>query len=93
MLAEENYLEHYGILRKSGRYPWGSGGTENIRNRDFLSTIDKLKKDGMSETDIARGYGITTTQLRAARTIARTQQKQVQRSMLPIRTTLISELV
>ena len=23
----EDYLAHYGILRKSGRYPWGSGGS------------------------------------------------------------------
>src|SRR4051794_36771833 len=34
------------------------------------------RKDGMSETEIARGYGITTTQLRAARSIAVAQQRQ-----------------
>lgn len=74
----EDYLKHYGILRKSGRYPWGSGASESTRNRSFLDTIDMLKKDGMSETEIARGYGITTTELRAAKTIARNQQKQEQ---------------
>lgn len=74
----EDYLKHYGILRKSGRYPWGSGESESTRNRSFLDTIDMLKKDGMSETEIARGYGITTTELRAAKTIARNQQKQEQ---------------
>ncbi|HEY1249531.1 MAG TPA: hypothetical protein VGE97_11125, partial [Nitrososphaera sp.] len=60
--TEEEHLAHYGILRRSGRYPWGSGGSESTRNRSFLDTIDMHKKDGMSETEIARGYGITTTQ-------------------------------
>lgn len=76
ILKEENYLEHYGILRKSGRYPWGSGGTESARNRSYLDTIDSLKKKGMSEAEIAKGFGITTTQLRAAKSIALNQQKQ-----------------
>lgn len=74
--TEEGHLAHYGILRRSGRYPWGSGGTESIRNKSFLDTINELKKSGMSETEIARGYGITTTQLRAANSIASAQQRQ-----------------
>ena len=74
--TQENHLAHYGILRRSGRYPWGSGGSENTRNRSFLDVIDMHRKDGMSETEIARGYGITTTQLRAARSIAVAQQRQ-----------------
>lgn len=74
--TEENHLAHYGILRRSGRYPWGSGGTENARNKSFLDIIAQHKKEGMSETQIARAYGITTTQLRAARSIALAQQTQ-----------------
>lgn len=74
--TEEEHLAHYGILRRSGRYPWGSGASESTRNRSFLDTIDMLKKDGMSETEIARGFDITTTQLRAAKSIANAQQKQ-----------------
>jgi len=74
--TQEEHLAHYGILRRSGRYPWGSGGSESARNRSYLQTIDKLKQDGMSEAEIARGFGITTTQLRAARSIALSQQKQ-----------------
>jgi DNA-binding CsgD family transcriptional regulator len=35
----------------------------------------------MSEVDIAKGYGITTTQLRALRSIAKTEQKQAQIGM------------
>ena len=53
--TQEEHLAHYGILRRSGRYPWGSGGSESTRNRSFLDTIDMHKKDGMSEAEIARG--------------------------------------
>ena len=74
--TEEQHLAHYGILRRSGRYPWGSGASESTRNRSYLDTIDMLKKDGMSEAEIAKGFDITTTQLRAARSIALAQQKQ-----------------
>ncbi len=74
--THEEHLAHYGILRKSGRYPWGSGGTENARNRSFLDIVDKHKKEGMSDTDIAKMYGISRNQLTAARTIAIAQQKQ-----------------
>jgi len=74
--TEEEHLAHYGILRRSGRYPWGSGASENTRNRSFLDIIDMHRKQGMSDAEIARGYGITTTRLRAARSIALAQQKQ-----------------
>jgi hypothetical protein len=73
---EEEHLAHYGILRRSGRYPWGSGASESQRNRDFLNYVDKLKKDGMTEAEIARGVGIKTTDLRAAKSIAVAQQRQ-----------------
>jgi hypothetical protein len=76
IIDEETYLAHYGILRKSGRYPWGSGETQAARNRSFLDTVDGLRRDGMSEADIARGFGMTTTQLRAARSIAKNEEKQ-----------------
>lgn len=72
----EEHLAHYGILRRSGRYPWGSGSTQNARNRSFLDTVDGLKKQGMSDSEIARGFGMTTTQLRANKSIALAQQKQ-----------------
>lgn len=76
LIDESEYLAHYGILRRSGRYPWGSGGTQNSRNRKFLDTVAELRKEGMTDTEIARGFGITTTQLRAAKTIARNEVQQ-----------------
>lgn len=74
--GDENQLAHYGVLRKSGRYPWGSGGPEYASNAGFLGMVDGLKKKGLSEAEIARGLGITTTQLRAAKSIAKTEEKE-----------------
>lgn len=79
-LTENNYLEHYGILRRSGRYPWNSGGNENasesVRNQSFLGTVSKLRKQGLSDSEIARGFGISRNELTATRTRALAQQKQ-----------------
>lgn len=73
----EDYLAHYGILRRSGRYPWGSGGNASQQDiyRDFLAFIEGLRNKGMSEVDIAKSLDITTTQLRAAKTIAKNEKK------------------
>ena len=66
-------LKHYGILRKSGRYPWGSGNDPYQRSTDLLTRIKELEKAGMSEAKIAEIFGNdfkSTTDLRAARAIA-----------------------
>lgn len=76
----EDHLMHYGILRKSGRYPWGSGDNPNQRNKQFLDHVEALRKQGMSEVEIAKGFGITTTQLRAARAIAKNEQRKADQS-------------
>lgn len=68
-------LYHYGILRKSGRYPWGSGGDASQRSRTFLDMIAELKSKFMSEQEIALGFGMTTAQLRDTRSIANAQRK------------------
>lgn len=81
IFQEEDYLAHYGILRKSGRYPWGSGKTPNERNRTFLDTVESMRKSGMSEAEIARSFStkenpFTTSDLRALKSIALNQQKR-----------------
>lgn len=79
IIDESAYLEHYGILRKSGRYPWGSGGDGATQSpKTFMDSVDSLRRSGMSETDIARGMNMTTTELRAAKSIAKNEQKQSQ---------------
>jgi DNA-binding CsgD family transcriptional regulator len=86
IIEEDNYLEHYGTLHKSGRYPWGSGETQSQRNRSFLDTVEGLRKQGMSETEIARGFStpehpFTTTQLRALKSIANAAETQADIAM------------
>lgn len=72
-------LQHYGILRKSGRYPWGSGAnasTPLARAYGFAGYIAEMKAQGLSDTEICQGistpdYPFTTTDLRATKSIAR----------------------
>lgn len=74
----ENALLHYGILRRSGRYPWGSGGTVHTRSKSFLDHIDDLKRQGFSDAEICDSFSspnhrLKTTDLRAMRSIASNQ--------------------
>lgn len=74
VLKGEDVLAHIGVIRRSGRYPWGSGNNPHQRNNtDFLSEIKKLKEEGLSEKDIAQGFGISIAQLRNAASVARNQ--------------------
>ena len=55
----ENILEHYGTKRHSGRYPWGSGDNPYQHSGDFLSRVETLKKQGLSEKDILEAINNT----------------------------------
>ena len=66
-------LYHYGILRRSGRYPWGSGGTPEENHRSFMGYVEQLKKKGLSDVEVARTLEISTTDYRALRSIAKNQ--------------------
>lgn len=68
-IAEE-ILMHYGMPRRSGRYPWGSGENPYQHSGDFLSRVDELKSQGMSDTEIAKAMGLTTTQYRTQKSLA-----------------------
>ena len=74
----EDILMHYGMPRRSGRYPWGSGEDPYQRNnRDFLSRVEELKKTGWKETpeNIMKEFGLTTKEYRNEKTIAKDQRK------------------
>lgn len=69
-ISEEDYLAHYGIQRRSGRYPWGSGQNANQRSKTFLDIIEEHKKAGLTEAKIAELYStkefpMTSTNIRA----------------------------
>lgn len=74
----EDVLMHYGVKRRSGRYPWGSGDNPYQHSGDFLSRVDELKKSGMKETDIAKSMGLTTTQLRTQLSLAKDERRALQ---------------
>lgn len=74
----ENILMHYGVARRSGRYPWGSGENPYQHSGDFLSRVQELKNSGLSETDIAKSMGLTTTQLRTQMSLAKDERRSLQ---------------
>lgn len=71
----EDILIHYGMPRRSGRYPWGSGENPYQHSGDFLSRVKELKAQGMSETQIAESMGLTTTQLRVQQSLAKDERR------------------
>lgn len=76
--SNEDSLEHYGIKRRSGRYPWGSGDDPYQHNsRDFLARVEELKKSGWTETpdNIKKEFDLTTTQYRAEKAIAKDERR------------------
>lgn len=68
-----SFLKHIGVKRRSGRYPWGSGKDPEQRNKSFLGYVKALQDEGMSEVDIAKGLGMTTSQLRTRKSIAKSE--------------------
>ena len=40
----EDILMHYGMPRRSGRYPYGSGENPYQHSGDFLSRVQEFKK-------------------------------------------------
>ena len=72
-------LQHYGMPRRSGRYPYGSGDNPYQRTRDFLSRVEELKKSGWEETpeNIMNEFGLTTTQYRTEKSLARNERRML----------------
>ena len=69
-------IAHYGIPRRSGRYPWGSGEDPYQHSIDFLGRVEEMRKSGFTYTDekgkswtgdtaIAKSLGLSSTQFRA----------------------------
>ena len=71
----EEMLMHYGMPRRSGRYPWGSGEDPYQHGRDFLGRVEELKKQGLNDTQIAKEMGLTTTQFRTEKALAKDERR------------------
>lgn len=91
---EDEYLEHYGTKRHSGRYPWGSGEIPYQHEpgfpetppyataKDWLNDYDKLKKEGVDEKEIAKIFDFgSTTNLRAAHRAATVYARNDERNI------------
>ena len=83
----ENYIMHYGRGHldggHSGRYKWGSGEDPYQHSGDFLSRVNELKEQGLSESEIAKTMGImskdgkspSSTRLRIQLQLAKEEQR------------------
>jgi len=72
-------LLHYGVKRRSGRYPWGSGDDPYQHGIDFLGRVEELKKSGWAETpeNIKEEFGLTTTQYRTEKALAKDERRML----------------
>lgn len=83
----QDIIEHYGMPRRSGRYPWGSGENPYQHTGDFLSRVEELKKDKnftftdedgktyTGDTAIAKALGMSTVQYRAQISLAKAERR------------------
>lgn len=82
----EEMLMHYGMPRRSGRYPWGSGDNPYQHSGDFLSRVEEMKRDNFTFTDkdgktytgevaIAKSMGLSTTQFRTQMSLAKDERR------------------
>lgn len=82
----EEILMHYGMPRRSGRYPWGSGEDPYQHGRDFLGRVEELRKQNFTYTDekgkvwtgdtaIAKSMNLSTTQFRTELSLAKGERR------------------
>lgn len=77
-LMVEDILMHYGVKKRSGRYPWGSGDNPYQHSGDFLSRVNELKGQGLSEKQIAEAIGLSTTDLRMQVRVANHERRALE---------------
>jgi predicted transcriptional regulator len=56
-------------------YPWGSGDNSVQRSRTFIDMVKELFSRGVSEADVARGFGMSVSELRSNKSIANAEIK------------------
>ena len=84
----EDILMHYGMPRRSGRYPWGSGEDPYQHGRDFLGRVDEMRKNNFTyidengktwtgDTAIAKSMGLSTSQFRTEIGLAKDERRML----------------
>lgn len=85
---KQDILCHYGMPRRSGRYPWGSGKESYQHSGDFLSRVESMKKDGFTYTDeegktysgdtaIYKYFGMSSTEYRMQKELANIERRSL----------------
>lgn len=77
-LIEEDILMHYGVKRRSGRYPWGSGDNPYQHGGDVLARVEELQRLGKTEKQIADELHLSTTDLRMQVRVAKHERRALQ---------------
>lgn len=69
-------FKHYGVARRSGRYPWGSGEEPTQGGPRTLSQrVEGLRRKGMSEKEAAAAVGMSIADVRAQRSLEKAQAR------------------
>ena len=87
-MDEDSVLTHYGMPRRSGRYPWGSGDNPYQRSGDFLGRVEELRKQNFTYTDengkkwtgdtaIAKYMGLNSTEFRTEISLAKNERRML----------------
>lgn len=76
-IQDDDILMHYGVKRRSGRYPWGSGDNPFQHGGDFLSRVEELQAQGKAEKEIADELKMSTTDLRMQVRVAKHERRMV----------------
>lgn len=76
-MTDEEFLQHYGMPRRSGRYPWGSGKDDYQHSIDFLGRVEKLKKQGWTETpeNIQDAFGLSVKDYRIEKSLCNNERR------------------
>lgn len=64
-MNDEEYLEHYGTPRHSGRYPWGSGDNPYQHEKWFLNRYREMREAGLSEDQIVKAFNLEGEDLKS----------------------------
>lgn len=90
IVEEMKELMHYGMPRRSGRYPWGSGKDPYQHSNDFISRVEKLRDRNFTYTDpktgktytgdtaIAKSLGLSSGEFRTEIAVAKDLRRTLQ---------------